>query len=310
MTAAYGIEGFTDGHRAAFRKYGTERVLIAYDRDAAGDTAAEKLAAELAGIGIEVMRVVFPKGMDANEYALKVQPAAQSLGLVLRQATWMAGVRRNGESRSAAETAPTPPASEAASEPATAVQPEPNSFLAAEPASMEPVSEEAEQVSASAAEPINEPARAEATSAMEMAGIASLSLETRSTPAPPPEAPPLCRMTAREVSRLADELGTEVADNAVPLPPPLAPSSPSLVASGDEVSFQFGDRRWRVRGLPSKPQPGSLHVNLLCSREGGAFHVDTLELYSARQRAHFTKLTSDELTVEERVIKRDLARCC
>ena len=34
--------------------------------------------------------------------------------------------------------------------------------------------------------------------------------------------------------------------------------------------------------------------------------MDTLELYSARQRAHFTKLTSDELLVEERVIKHDL----
>jgi len=47
-------------------------------------------------------------------------------------------------------------------------------------------------------------------------------------------------------------------------------------------------------------------VNLLCTRESGAFHVDTLELYSARQRAHFTKLASDEMTVEERVVKRDL----
>jgi len=101
VTASYGVEGFTDDHRAAFRKHGTERVMIAYDRDVAGDAAAEKLAAELAGMGIEVMRVVFPKGMDANEYALKVQPAAQSLGLVLRQAQWMAGVTsEERESRS------------------------------------------------------------------------------------------------------------------------------------------------------------------------------------------------------------------
>jgi DNA primase len=91
VTASYGVEGFTADHREAFRKYGTERVLIAYDRDAAGDAAAEKLSKELSGMGIEVMRVLFPKGMDANEYALKVQPAAQSLGLVLRQAEWMAG---------------------------------------------------------------------------------------------------------------------------------------------------------------------------------------------------------------------------
>jgi DNA primase catalytic core len=306
VTAAYGAEGFTDDHRAAFRKHGTERVLIAYDRDAAGDVAAEKLAGELAAMGIEVLRVVFPKGMDANEYALKVQPAAQSLGLVLRQATWMAGVRRNGESRAAAEAAPAPTGIEDAARLGVEEQPESISFLAAEPASTEPVSEEAEQASVSAVEPINEPGRDEALSAMETAASASLPLETRATPAPPPEAPPPRRMTAREVSRLSDELGAEVADNAEPSRPPAAPSSPPPTASSDEVNFQFGDRRWRVRGLPSKPQPGALRVNVLCSREGGAFHVDTLELYSARQRAHFTKLTSDELTVEERVIKRDL----
>ena len=94
VTASYGVEGFTDDHRAAFRKHGTERVLIAYDRDEADDRAAEKLAAELSAMGIEVLRVLFPKNMDANSYALKVQPAAQSLGLVLRKAEWMAGTRR------------------------------------------------------------------------------------------------------------------------------------------------------------------------------------------------------------------------
>src|SRR5690606_14503725 len=29
------------------------------------------------------------RGMDANEYALKVQPAAKSLGLAIRKAMWM-----------------------------------------------------------------------------------------------------------------------------------------------------------------------------------------------------------------------------
>src|SRR5882762_4527029 len=33
VTASYGVNGFTDDHRAAFRKYGTERIYIAYDRD-------------------------------------------------------------------------------------------------------------------------------------------------------------------------------------------------------------------------------------------------------------------------------------
>jgi DNA primase catalytic core len=79
VTAAYGIEGFTDEHVAAFKRHGTERVLIAYDRDDAGERGAAKVAEVLMAQGIECFRVQFPKGMDANEYACKVQPAAKSL---------------------------------------------------------------------------------------------------------------------------------------------------------------------------------------------------------------------------------------
>ena len=42
--------------------------------------AAAELAEELLAMGIECFRVQFPKSMDANEYALKVTPAAKSLG--------------------------------------------------------------------------------------------------------------------------------------------------------------------------------------------------------------------------------------
>jgi DNA primase catalytic core len=89
VTAAYGVEGFTDDHLAAFRRYGTERVLIAYDRDDAGERAAERLAARLLAEGIEAWRIQFPKGMDANEYALKVAPPERSLGLAIRKSLWL-----------------------------------------------------------------------------------------------------------------------------------------------------------------------------------------------------------------------------
>jgi DNA primase catalytic core len=89
VTASYGIEGFTADHLAAFKQHGTRRVLIAYDRDEAGDRAAEKLAEKLIAEGLECYRVQLPHGMDANEYALKVQPAAKSLGLVIRKAVWL-----------------------------------------------------------------------------------------------------------------------------------------------------------------------------------------------------------------------------
>jgi DNA primase len=89
VTASYGIEGFTADHLAAFKQHSTERVLIAYDRDEAGDRAAEKLSSQLIAAGLDAYRIQFPKGMDANEYALKVTPAAKSLGLVIRKAQWL-----------------------------------------------------------------------------------------------------------------------------------------------------------------------------------------------------------------------------
>jgi hypothetical protein len=50
-----------------------------------------------------------------------------------------------------------------------------------------------------------------------------------------------------------------------------------------------------------------LKVNLLATR-GDAIHVDTMDLYAARQRAGFTKQAAEELGVKEDVIRRDLGR--
>jgi DNA primase catalytic core len=89
VTASYGVNGFTDDHRVAFQKHGTKRIYIAYDRDDAGERAAQSLAEELLATGIECFRVQFPKNMDANEYALKVTPATKSLGMLLGKAAWL-----------------------------------------------------------------------------------------------------------------------------------------------------------------------------------------------------------------------------
>lgn len=89
VTASYGTEGFTQDHLAAFKQYGIERVLIAYDRDAAGEKAARTLADKLIKEGIDCYRIHFPKGMDVNEYAMQVTPASKSLGVVIRGAEWL-----------------------------------------------------------------------------------------------------------------------------------------------------------------------------------------------------------------------------
>lgn len=89
VITSYGVSGFTEAHRTALRRYGTERVLIAYDADAAGDRGAEQVAEELKHMGIACYRVHFPRGMDANAYALANAPASESLGALLRAATWL-----------------------------------------------------------------------------------------------------------------------------------------------------------------------------------------------------------------------------
>ncbi|MEJ2419755.1 MAG: DNA primase [Exilibacterium sp.] len=89
VTASYGTGGFTDDHLSAFKHHGIQRVLIAYDRDEPGNRAAGELAKKLATEGIDCFRLLLPKGMDVNEYAQQVTPAAKSLGLAIRQAEWM-----------------------------------------------------------------------------------------------------------------------------------------------------------------------------------------------------------------------------
>ncbi len=89
VTASYGTSGFTGDHLAAFKEHGIKRVLIAYDRDDAGNKAAEKLAKLLNENGLDAFRILFPKNMDVNEYAHQVEPAAKSLGIAIRKAEWM-----------------------------------------------------------------------------------------------------------------------------------------------------------------------------------------------------------------------------
>lgn len=96
VTTAYGVEGVTLGLMAAIGRMAAaenstplRRVLIAFDRDEAGERGAAKFAEKLLALGVDCYRIVFPKGMDANEYAMKVQPAGKALGLLIRKAEWL-----------------------------------------------------------------------------------------------------------------------------------------------------------------------------------------------------------------------------
>lgn len=94
VTTIYGVNNFTDELRAAFQQHGTRRIYLAYDRDDAGERAAQAHGEELMSLGLECFRVQFPKGQDANEYARMTQPAAKALGVMLTSAAWLGQGKR------------------------------------------------------------------------------------------------------------------------------------------------------------------------------------------------------------------------
>ncbi|MCW8984716.1 MAG: CHC2 zinc finger domain-containing protein, partial [Thermoanaerobaculales bacterium] len=236
VTSSYGTNGFTDEHLEALRAYGVERVLIAYDRDQAGDKAAKKAAGRLGAEGVSCWRVLFPRGMDANDYAVKVKPASQSLAVLLRSAEHLAGpvVTRSFQNRPVAQ----PPADPGGASVITSREPS-LPFAASPPDGDDVMSQE---IAAS----------------------------------PEPEPPRL-------------DVPAEVSDN--------------------EVVIRLGDRRFRVRGLERNLSFEQLRVNLLVSQPGSeSYHVDTFDLYSARQRSVYVKQAATELGVRAEAVKRDLGR--
>lgn len=89
VTCAYGVEGFTEEILGAFSFHEIEKCYIAFDRDEAGDRGARRVAEKLMAVGVECFRVLFPKGMDANDVVRKMKPAEKALGLFLRSAEWI-----------------------------------------------------------------------------------------------------------------------------------------------------------------------------------------------------------------------------
>ncbi|MCP5084849.1 MAG: DNA primase, partial [Alphaproteobacteria bacterium] len=81
----------------------------------------------------------FPKGMDANEYALQVKPAAKSLGVVIRSAVWLDKKRSKPPTAGPVTTETTPPSVAEPSLAETDTTPQPDSALslAADPVPIE-----------------------------------------------------------------------------------------------------------------------------------------------------------------------------
>jgi DNA primase len=93
---------------------------------------------------------------------------------------------------------------------------------------------------------------------------------------------------------------------------PEASAAEPLSEEGEQqLVVVYGARRYRVRSWP-KQLGEALKVNVLVSGVEGAnaeaLHVDTLDLYQAKQRAAFARSAAAELSVEESILQHDLGR--
>jgi DNA primase len=254
VTSCYGVNGMTDELMGALKSCGAQRILIAFDRDEAGDRGAEAVAKRLTAEGLDCFRLLFPKGMDANAYACAVKPGEKSLGVVIRSAQWLG--------------------------------------QGAKPALTHAVNVAHDDAAAETVEQgvVVDPVLPLAASAC-AASDEGIEAESSPTLLEPPAA-------------------------AMPAPP--APE-PEPQVDERQLLLTFGERRYRVRGLP--PQlTEALKINVLvtliaasvdlgsAAPEGAALHVDTLDLYQAKQRQVFAKCAAGELRVEEHILQRDLGR--
>jgi DNA primase catalytic core len=126
-----------------------------------------------------------------------------------------------------------------------------------------------------------------------------------------PEAGPVEQASWEEEFDQPGAVEPEAPQPAAP-PPQASGVSPAVEAEGDELRIGIEERRWRVRGVGSATSFESLRVNVLLARErpraGEVFHLDTLDLYSARARGNFARAAGKELGLSEELVARDLGR--
>lgn len=326
VSTLYGTEGFTDELADALRC--VRRVKLAYDADEAGERAAARDAERLRALGVEVWRIKFPWGMDANEYARKVKPPGKSLALLVNAAQWMG--------RGAAPPPPAP------IEP-PALEPEPDD--GPEPWELVPAG-----VAETLAKELGEELKGVAMEVDEDTGehlpmVSSDSIKSGHGWCKAPYWPaPYGEVTEQQkrLRKLAEERGL-LPPTAEPSAPPVAPApSPSLAASvssagepaakekkqspaeahetklsgpvapaleqrGEAWFLMLDGREYRVTGLEKTLVADHLKIGLRV-RVGERFHLDQIDLMRDAERRRFIERAAEETSVPLDCIKRDLGR--
>jgi DNA primase catalytic core len=266
VTCLYGTEGFTDELWEAMK--GVQRVRLAYDADEAGDRAAERDAARFRQHGIEVFRIRFPRGLDANEYVRKVKPADKSLALLVNAAEWLGG---------AGARTPTRPPPEPRKHVAMVVD-----ELTGDPLPI--VDRESLTTGVGWAPEPFVPAPYAEVQVQNSGRAPAPSLLAASVSSPSPDA----------------------AKNEKP-PATTTPPTPTLEQREDAWFLTVDNREYRVSGLEKTIGTDALKIALRL-RHGEHFHLDQVDLCRDGERRRFIERANEETGLTAELLKRDLGR--
>jgi DNA primase len=271
VTCTFGTEGFTDELWEALKR--ARRVYIAYDADDAGERAAQRDAEKFRAHGVEVYRIKFPWGMDANEYAQKVQPASKSLALLINSAQWIGGDSSKFKVQSSTlETAAAPPASPA-----------------------EPLKHVAMVIDELTGEPLPI--------------VDHESLTTGVGWAPEPFVPaPLAEVEAQNSGRAqAPFLAASVSGSQDAAKKEKPPAAPTLEQRGEAWFLDLEEREYRVAGLERTLGTDALKIALRL-RHGEHFHLDQIDITRDSERRRFIERAAEETGLTAELLKRDLGK--
>ena len=236
-------------------------------------TPCESVCPRLLEAGLDCYLLRFPAGIDANNHAREATDAGQTLGAVLRNAEWVG--------KGAEATRPIIP-------PVRVEEPSPAKAMADEPPEDECLDDEIDDDKLDDLDDDDDGFDDEELETDAEAG--AMPMEAENTP--------------NEESPLVPETPLPVL-TASPLPP--APKEVETEVKDDEVTMNFGDRRYRVRGWQKNLSFDQLRINVMASNERGMF-VDTFDIYAAKYRKTFIAQTAADLVVEESTVKKDLGR--
>ena len=276
VTSTYGAGGLTDEMIEAFKRHNTKTIYLSQDADEAGDSAAMRHSKGLAEIGISSYRVQFPRGMDANEYALKIQPAQKSLEMALEKAVKLAPGQPMSNSEKISPSSP--PLSDGHGKKSAEAGEGSNTDTtrAAGPEDTQPQatpqSEETPPQTRSQSSPV----------------VAGFSLRRNEPPSEPETTHPVPSENLSE-----------------PPQNPPSPIKPLVEVKDDTIYITLGDRIYRILGLYKNHAREALNINILLKREE-KIHQDTFNFASDNKRETFIRKASKKLDLEEEIIISDV----